>query len=141
MELLIVIAVMTVILSISFYFFSGVGKNDALEKDVAGLTSFIRDARLLSVTSKNSSAFGIHLENNRAVLFEGNVYVAGGPNEKIIEFSKYIYMSAHALNTAGSDIVFERLTGSTSDFGTVTLSLTDDSTSSTITILRTGVIQ
>jgi len=141
MELLVVICIMTIILSISFYFFKGMGKKDALEKDVAGLTSFIRNARLLSVASKDAMPFGIHLESGKAVLFEGNIYVAGGANEKIIEFSKEVYMSSYSLNLGTPDIIFARLNGNISNFGTITLSLKDDSASTTITILRTGVIQ
>jgi len=140
-ELLVVIAIMAIILSISFYFFSNLNKKEALEKDVAGLTAFIRNARLLSVVSKDASPFGIHLEGGRAVLFEGNIYTAGGVNEKIIAFSKEVYMSSYSLNLGSPDIVFTRLTGNTSDFGTITLSLKDGSASTTITILRTGVVQ
>lgn len=141
MELLVVIGIMTIVLSISFYFFKGMGKKDALEKDVAGLVSFVRNARLLSVASKDAMAFGIHLQSDKAVLFGGDSYSAGGPNEKIIEFSKEVYMSSYSLSLGTPDIVFARLTGNTTNFGTITLSLKDDSASTTITILRTGVIQ
>lgn len=141
MELLVVISIMAIIVSISFYFLSDFGKKDVLEKDVAGLTSFLRDARLLSIASKDSSAFGIRLESGQAVLFEGNTYVAGGANEKIIAFSDKVYMSAYSLSLGSPDIIFARLSGNTSNFGTITLSLKDDSASTTITVLRTGVIQ
>lgn len=141
MELIMVIVIFTIIMSVSFYFFSGFGKKEALEKDVAGLTSFLRDARLLAVASKNASAFGIHLQNDKAVLFEGNSYVVGGANEKILLFSPEIYLYGYSLNNGGADIIFDRLNGNTSNFGAVTLSLKDNSASTTITILKTGVIQ
>ena len=141
MELIMVIVIFSIILSVSFYFFSGFGKKEALEKDVAGLTAFMRNARLLSVASKDASVFGVHLENSKAVLFEGNIYVAGGANEKILIFSPKVYLYSYSLNNGGSDIIFDRLTGNTLNYGTVTLSLKDNSASSTITILKTGVIQ
>lgn len=141
MELLMVIIIMIIVMSIIFYFFSGFNKKDALEKDIAGLTAFIRNARLLSITSKDAMPFGIHIESGKAVLFEGNIYAPGGANEKIIEFSKEVYMSSYSLNLGSPDIVFTRLTGNISNYGTITLSLKDNSTSTTITILRTGVIQ
>ena len=141
MELLVVICIMTIILSISFYFFSGLSKKEALEKDVAGLTAFIRNARLLAVASKDAMPFGIHLENDKVILFEGNVYTAGGANEKVMTFSPQVYMHSYALNLGSPDIVFARLNGNTLNFGTITLSLKDNSTSTTVTILRTGVIQ
>lgn len=141
MELLMVICIMAIILALSFPFFSSLIKKESLEKDVAGLTSFIRNARLLAVSSKNAAAFGVHLESGRAVLFEGASYVPGGPNEKVIVFSDKVYMSSYALNLGTEDIVFSRLIGSTLNFGTITLSLKDDSVSTTITILKTGVVQ
>ncbi len=141
MELIMVIVIFTVIASVTFYFFGGFNKKEILEKDAASLTALIRNARLLSVTSKDASPFSIHLESDKAVLFEGSLYVAGGLNEKTVEFSREVYMSAYSINNGGPDIVFTRLTGETLNYGTVKLSLRDDSASTTITILRTGVIQ
>lgn len=141
MEILVVIGIFSVVLSMTFYFFSKLNEKEALEKDVASLTSFIRNARLLSVASKNASPFGVHLENDKVVLFEGNTYSAGGSNEKILMLSKEVYMSSYSLNLGSPDIVFARLVGNTSNYGTITLSLKDDSASTTVTILGTGVIQ
>lgn len=141
MELLMVIAVMTIIMGISFYFFSSLSKKEALEKNVDSLVSLIRNGRMLSIESKDAMPFGIHLEAGKAVLFEGNTYASGGANEKIFEFSNGVYLSGYSLDSGDSDIVFDRLTGGTSDFGTVTLSSKGNSTSTVITILKTGVIQ
>lgn len=141
LELLTVIGIFTIIMSITFYFFGDLRKKEALEKDVASLTALVRDARLLSVASKDASPFGVHLESDKAVLFEGSSYSVGGPNEKIVAFSREVYMSSYSLNGGGQDMIFARLIGDTESYGSITLSLKDDSASTTITILRTGVIQ
>ncbi len=140
-ELIFVIVIMTIITTISFYFLSKVNKKEALEKDVASLSALMRDGRLLSVTSKDASTFGIHLTSGQAVLFEGSSYVPGGSNEKVVVYSKYVYMSGSSLNLGTSDIIFDRLTGATTNYGTVTLSLVDNTSSTTITVLRTGVLK
>jgi prepilin-type N-terminal cleavage/methylation domain-containing protein len=140
-EILTVIGIFIVIFSLTFYFFGGLDKRESLEKDVAGVTALIRNARILSIASKNASVFGIHFESDKAVLFEGSTYTSGGQNEKIINLSRKVYISSYSLNNGGQDIVFSRLVGDTTNFGTVTLSLKDNSTSTTITILKTGVIQ
>jgi len=140
-EILVTIGLMGLILGMTFYFFGGFSSKESLEKDIAGLTAVIRNARLLSVASKDASVFGVHLESDKAVLFEGNPYVAGGANEKIMEFSKNVYLYSYSLNLGVPDIIFDRLTGNTSNFGSITLSLKDDSASTTITILSTGVVQ
>ena len=141
LELLIAISIIMAVLFMSFNFFIKFGQKDALEKDKAGLISLMRNARLLSVASKDATAFGVHLESSKAVLFQGGTYVAGGANEKVMEFSKYVVMSGYALSQGTADIVFSRLTGNISNYGNITLSLTDNSTSTMITILQTGVVQ
>ncbi|PIR39971.1 MAG: hypothetical protein COV33_02345 [Candidatus Zambryskibacteria bacterium CG10_big_fil_rev_8_21_14_0_10_34_34] len=141
MEVVVVISILVVVLSITFYFFPKLNKKEVLEKDVSSVVALIRNARVLSVASKNTSPFGIHFENNKIVLFEGGAYVAGNDNEKIVTLSKDVYMSGYLLNLGSPDIVFSRLIGNTSNYGTVTFSLKDDSASTTITILGTGVIQ
>lgn len=141
MEILVVLGIITIIASLTFYFFGKANKQTVLEKDVASVVSFVRNARLLSIASKNASPFGIHLEEDKVVLFEGNPYSAGGPNEKTFYFSREVYLSSYSLNKGGSDIIFARLTGDTSNYGTVTVSLRDNSASTTFTILKTGVIQ
>ena len=140
-EILVVIGIFVAIFSITLYFFSGVDKKESLEKDVSGVTALIRNARLLSIASKNASVFGIHFESNRVVLFEGSNYAIGGPNQKVIDLSNKVYLSSYSLNNGGPDIIFSRLVGDTLNYGSVTLSLKDNSTSTTITILKTGVIQ
>jgi len=141
MEILVVMGIFIIIFSITFSLFGRLDKKEALEKDVAGIIALTRNARLLSVASKNAALFGIHFESDKAVLFEGSVYVIGGPNQKVINLSKKVYISSYSLNTGGSDIIFSRLIGDTLNYGTVTVSLKDNSTSTTITILKTGVIQ
>ena len=140
-SLVVVISILVVVLSITFYFFPKLNKKEVLEKDVSSVVALIRNARVLSVASKNTSPFGIHFENNKVVLFEGSAYVAGNDNEKIVTLSKDVYMSNYLLNLGSPDVVFSRLIGHTSNYGTVTFSLKDDSASTTITILGTGVIQ
>lgn len=140
-EILVVIGIFGVLLTTSLYFFGKWDKKEALEKDVASLTALIRNASRLSADSKDASVFGIHLESGKAVLFEGSSYVPGGSNEKSQELSNRVYISSYSLNGGGQDIIFARLSGATSNYGTVTLSLKDGSASTTVTVLKTGVVQ
>lgn len=140
MEFLVAIGILTIVASMTFYFFAGF-RGKMLDTDAAGLSAFLREARLLSIASKNASPFGIHLESDGAVLFQGNTYIAGGANQKHLKFARNVYLHSYALDGGGQDIVFNRLTGATSDFGDITLSLKDDSASTTITVLRTGVVK
>ena len=140
-EVLIVIGIFALVGTITFYFFAGFSKKATLEKDTAALTALINNAKVLSFASKNTSVFGIRLENDKAVLFRGASYVPGGEDEKVVVFANNVYLYSHSLNGGGSEIIFDRLTGNTSNYGTIVLSLTDHSASTTITILPTGVIE
>ncbi len=141
MEVMVVIGLFVIVAGMTFYFFSGFNKKEILEKDVAGVSALVRDARMLSVTSKDSSVFGIHFEADKVILFKGGSYITGGSDQKIFTLSKTVYMSEYSLDLGIPDVVFARFSGETSNFGTVTFSLDDDSASTTITISRTGVVQ
>jgi prepilin-type N-terminal cleavage/methylation domain-containing protein len=140
-EILAVIAIIAAVSTIAVYFFGNLNKAELLKKDADSLVAFIRNARLFTISSKNASQYGVHLEANKAVLFQGSVYTPGGEEERIHEFSNNVEISTYSLNMGGQDIVFKRLTGFTDNYGTVKIQLKDGSASTTITILGTGVVK
>lgn len=140
-EILAAIAIITAVTTIAVYVFGNLNKKEALSKDADALISLIRNARLFTISSKNASQYGVRLEANRAILFQGSVYAPGGEEERIHEFSGNVEINSYSLNMGGQEIVFKRLTGFTDNFGTVKIWLKDGSASTTITILSTGVVK
>ncbi len=136
MELLISISILSIIFIMSLYFFSKTNKAESLEKDKDAVVAFLREARNLAYSSKNSSDIGVHIETDKLTIFEGGSFVQNN-NQKKLFLSKYTLISS---STYG-DVIFNHLKGDTLNFGNVVLSLKDNSTSTTITILKSGVVQ
>lgn len=122
-ELLIGLAVVVVIFSIALGPLRSFRDSQILASGTENILSFLKEARSQTVFSKNSSQYGVHFESGRAVLFKGIVFTEPNTNNKEFLLHDGLMISGWSLNGGGADIVFERLTGKTSQFGTVTISL------------------
>lgn len=141
-ELLIVIATIAVLVALSYSTFFDTNRAQALEKDTARVASLLERARSLTLSSSAAEQYGVHLESARAVLFVSAVYDPSTTTSRTEDLSSLVTISSYALAGGGSNVVFERLTGSTAQAGTITLSLASDpSHTSTITIESTGLIE
>lgn len=142
METLTAIAIMTLIGAISFNSLQSFNKEEALGKEKASLVSLLAEARSLTLASKNASEYGVHLGATGVTVFAGTTYTEGHALNVFYPFAYSVQMNSANLSGGGSDIVFERLTGETLNFGSVILSLVSDPTASTtVTISQTGVVE
>lgn len=140
MEMLIALAVIGLLSFIALGVFPKAAGREALEKDTAAVLSLLREARGLTLSAKNSAVHGVHFEEGKAVRFTGPVYSAEVVENVGVPFNPRVHLSLVSLAGGGSEVVFNRLTGDTAQFGTVTLSLVASSTQTkVITISQTGV--
>lgn len=141
-EILIVIAIIALTWLIVYAGFSAINKRQALDKDGLLVTAIINEARSQTLSSKDATVYGVHLEEFSITLFKGSTYNESDPENKTSDLSAHSRISAFALSGGGDDIIFQRLTGATQNFGTITLELrSDSSASSTITVHKTGIIE
>lgn len=141
-ELLISITIVGVLSLIGLWYFTRATDTEALKKDAQGIVAIINEARSLSLASKNALQYGVHLEEFQVVLFEGNSYASSSLSNKYQPFNRRVHKFSHSLNGGGDDIVFSRLTGETNNFGTIKISLINNSLSSTtVSINNNGVVQ
>lgn len=120
-EVLVIIPVMAVLITIGvldYNFF-----RQRLEIDTAAnqIISVLRLARNLTVSSDNALTYGVHFEENQYVLFEGS-YAPADPDNKIYTLSAGIEVYDIIL-TGGSDVIFNRVEGTTANDGYVQLRL------------------
>ncbi len=140
-EILIVLAIVGVIAGI------GVARLSAF-RDRASLTDFssnvvglFAEARARTLSSEGDSVYGVHVEASRAALFKGSTFVDGSADQITLSAPVGISISPISLSGGVSDVVFSRLTGEASAYGTFTVRVTNDaSASTTITITATGVV-
>lgn len=143
LEILIVIAILGIMIGIIVPSFSNFRNRQAVSNTTEDLVSFLNKARNNTLLSKNSNYYSIHLDTNHAVLFTGGVYDENDNTNEILDFDTLVSVPAGTvlINGGGSDISFDRLTGDTSDYGTIKVVLTEDvAINKTITINKLGII-
>lgn len=139
LELMIVIAILAILLATILPSFTNFRRNSMLNTDTMNLVTLINRARLLSVSSKDDEQYGIHLESSKAVLFKGATYSAGASTNETHIFSTGLALSSIAINGGGSEVLFEKVTGATTQNATTTLLVTGTTSSTTVLILQTGI--
>lgn len=128
-EILMVIAILGIISSIVLLNLSQFRNEQLLKNTTLDVVSLLSKARQNTLSSVNSTNYGVHFDSNKAVLFTGSLYSSNNAtNEPIVFSSKVIVPIPSGLNIGGgSDVIFERLTGETVG-GTIKIQLTSDST-------------
>ena len=124
----------------TYIFFKNIRNTEALN-NAGNIAKFrLEEARSLTLSSKDSSVYGVHFETSAVVLFKGNTYVAGASTNDVSSLGPYATIST-SLNGGGSDVVFSRLTGETTQNGTITAAEVADPTKTiTITLSQTGFV-
>lgn len=139
-EILVVLSIAAIIAVVGVVSLSNFNQEAALSVETGKVLSLLSKARSLTLSAKDGAAYGVHFEERKAVLFKGEAYSAGDAGNETQTLQTEVYLSAISLSGGGNDVVFKKLTGGTAQSGTVTLSLIrNESASSTITILGTGV--
>ena len=141
LELALVVAIIAVLSVIVINTFINFRKNQALEKDTEIVVQVLEQARNQTLSSKNSSVYGVHFTAPKITLFKGSSYVANDSNNRDFVLSSTDTILTIFLTGAGVDVIFNRLTGETSQDGTVTVSSPGLSRTKTVTIYKTGVVE
>ena len=141
-EITIVISIVVILAALSFQVFNVFNKRQALEKDAQQIASQIKEARSATLASRNESAYGVHITATRTVMFRGAVFTETDSNNRDFVLNKRVQIGTISLNGGGIDIRFDRLTGATSEYGSITLSLVSSTTiTKTISIGEAGIVE
>jgi len=140
LETIIVIVIGAILLSVAFYSFSSLQNNSSIQKNVSQVKSLLEEARFSSVSEKSDYAYGLHLQSDRITSFRGLTYNATD-TENTIQLLDGATIDNISLNGGGSDVIFNKITGSSDTFGTFRIKLIEDvNQNTTIRISRTGII-
>ncbi len=138
-ELLVVLAVLGIIIAVVIPQFSKTRENQVLKSGVQDVLSSINKARSQTLSSLNSSSYGVHFQSDEVIIFKGTSFSDNDPNNENISITSPASISNVILNLISAipgEIYFNRLSGSPSKTGTVTISTTNYS--KIITISATG---
>lgn len=136
-EILVVVAVMGLIFSVTLPQFSKVRENQVLKSAAGDIISSINKARSQTLASVNSSSYGVHFETDKIVIFPGTDFYEGEAGNEVINMISPASITSIDLSGGEADIYFNRITGTPSSSGTIVISA--PSYSKTITISATGV--
>lgn len=140
-ELLVVLAVLGIIFSIVFPQFSKIRENQVLKSGVQDILSSLDKARSQTLASLNSSVYGVHFQADKIIIFKGADFsTRDTAKDETINIITPATISSVALGctpTIPCNIFFNRLSGSPSTYGTITISTPNYS--KIITISATGV--
>lgn len=139
-ELLVVLAVLGIMVSIVLPQFSRMRENQVLKSGVQDILSSLDKARSQTLASLNSLNYGVRFEVDKIILFKTQAFDARAVDNETINIITPATISNVVLGCTPPipcDIYFNRLSGSPSTNGTVTISTTNYS--KIITISATGV--
>src|SRR3989338_6771694 len=127
-EVIVVLAILAIISAIGVTSLSNLNKSEALTVEAEKVISLITKARSLTLAAKDGSVYGVHFEERKAVLFTGSTYASGASTNQTQLLNDVVKISAVSLAGGGTKVVFKKLTGSTAQFGTVTVASVASST-------------
>lgn len=140
-EILIVVVILGGILSTTIISLSKFHRAQVLRTTSEEIISLLNDARSRTFSSENSSQYGVHVTSSDATLYIGPTYTSGTSTNKVTTIDSLVSISSISLNGGVSDVLFNRLSGDTNGYGTITLQLVSDATKQkVITILKTGTV-
>ena len=126
--------------ALTFETYVSVDVNKALDTDAERIVAELSHARSLTIGSKNSTPWGVHIASTSVTLFAGDTYIEGAGGNVVSSLHPRVGITNIALLGGATDTVFQRLTGNTTTTGTITLSyVASSSIARTITIYGTGV--
>jgi len=127
-EILVVIAVITILVAVIVGVYSSFRSKIDLDTNSQMILNTLRLAQSKTLASEGASNYGVHFEQEKCVLFKGNVYNPVAPDNRFYDFSSRLEIPALgiSLNGGGGEVIFDRITGYTSQFGTIKLQLKKD---------------
>ena len=115
-EILVVIAIIGLLVSISTVGFSTFRSHENLKIGQSGVLEGVRRAQSSARDGKGDSAWGVNLTNNSITVFKGISY-----SGRDTAFDQPLSMPGGVVLSGITEIVFSKLTGNTSNTGTITL--------------------
>jgi type II secretory pathway pseudopilin PulG len=140
-EILLVIGIVFILSTILLTSFTNLRSNQAIMKNTETVVAVLRQARNQTLSSKNSSVYGVHFATSTITLFTGGTYSSLNSTNQDFIFPSSDSILTTTLNGNGKDVVFNRLSGETSQNGTIVISSPRVSLTKTVTIYKTGLVE
>jgi Tfp pilus assembly protein FimT len=139
-ETILALAFITLITGFVVISFGKVNANEALDKSADLVVSVLNEARFMTLSSVNDARYGVHFDSNQVVLFQGPTYNPSASSNVPTLLNAQVGIQNVSLSGGGSEVVFNRLTGETSQTGSLQIYLKSASTTyKTVNISSVGI--
>jgi len=133
-----ILAILTVMAVPAFQLFRG---ESDLNESGEEIINVLRLAQNKTLASERGLNYGVHFEGDKFVLFEGTSYNPLAPDNDVHNLKGTLEIYEIDLAGGESEVVFERVVGTTSQFGSVSLKLkAEPSKSRTIYVESSGQV-
>lgn len=134
-ELLIVVGIIGILLIITLSRIGNFGSQTDLDTTAQRVISTLERARNQTLASEDATVYGVHFETTKYVLFKGAAYDSLDTNNKEYDISTTQFSSINILPSS-ADVVFDRVRGTTSNSGSVTLQLVADTSKTKVIVIN-----
>jgi prepilin-type N-terminal cleavage/methylation domain-containing protein len=139
MEVLIVIAIISITAVMSTPFLSMTLSRSELDIAAEGAVDSLEEARSSALNGRSGGQFGVHFEPDQYVLFEGAAYSVADPDNFVHTLSGFVSVSDVNISGGGNDIIFASVSGEPDQTGTI--EFTDSSgATKTVTVNSAGTV-
>lgn len=140
-EIIISVAVIGIIAGVTIPSFIRFRNAQLIRNTTLAAVALFDEARSRTLASENLQTYGVYIEAHRLVLFAGSVFSEPQSINKQITLDGNLIISNISLSGGGASVVFDRLSGDTSQYGTLIIGLTSSPIGQkTITITKTGSV-
>lgn len=117
-EFLLVLGIFTLLITVSLPLAVDFYNNQQLNLQEQGIVQALRVAQLKAMSREFDSSFGLYINSTQYVLFKGDSYLSRDTSfDEVYDFPTNLQVSGL------SEVVFNKLTGTTSNTGITTLTL------------------
>ena len=138
-ETLTILAIIAVMAVLSVPFYQSFQIRTQLDDNGEEIVQTLRRAQSKAMAIEDDQVFSVHFESNKFVLFKNTPYNPNDQDNEITDLPSTLSISVN-LNGGGNDLVFDKLKGTTSNYGTATISSVNNE-SRTINISKIGKIE
>jgi prepilin-type N-terminal cleavage/methylation domain-containing protein len=143
LEIVLAIAILTIVAAGTVGAFSDFRARKTLDAGVEEILATFSRAHLDTISSRNNELYGVHIDPDGVVYFIAPTYVAGAPTNSAYLLNGILEITNISANiaSAGNNVYFNRLSGTTAQEGTFEVRVKSSTSISTvITINGTGAV-
>jgi len=144
LEIIIVIAIFSILATVSMSDFVSSKKTSDLNNNVKEFVSTIKLAQSKTVSSENYSQYGVYINTsvspNQYTLFKGATYTSDPSSYQVYSLQNTMEFNDVSLG-GGNEIVFDKLNGASQESGSISIRIKNDATKSkTVYITSLGSV-